>query len=84
MTPERSKMVRLTILRKGYASSQYLFHQEYIESMLVGTNGLKNCKCKKKESKSTKLQRGNLGLIQERLKKINQCFLRLFMLGSQI
>lgn len=45
MTPECLKVVRLTILRKEYALSQYLFYQEYIESILAGTNGLKNCKC---------------------------------------
>lgn len=37
-TPECSEMVRPTILRKEYASSQYLFHQEYIELILTGTN----------------------------------------------
>lgn len=37
-TPECSEMIRPTISQKEYASSQYLFHQEYIELILAGTN----------------------------------------------
>lgn len=78
-TPECSEMTRPTILQKEYASSQYLFHQEYIELILAGTNieklqilGKKNHHKTKSTGRVTKrsVLRINSGKAKEKLTSV--------------